>query len=124
MVVRPDELIQEWRKRADQYEGDGAMVFAAAILCRVADELESSLLSWQNEELSIREAAEESGYSQERLREMVREGKLPDARSQGSRASIKVRRGDLPKKARNDRSDPVEQLATAVLATTDLSGKY
>jgi excisionase family DNA binding protein len=117
MVVKPDDLIQEWRKRAVQYKRDGAMVSAAMILCRVADELETSLLLWQNEELTIREAAEESGYSHERLREMVREGKLPDARPQGSRVSIKVRRRDLPRKARNDRSDPVEQLATAVLTT-------
>jgi hypothetical protein len=51
---------------------------------------------------TVEEAAAESGYSEEHLRRLAREGGLPVERNGGSKSKIKVRRGDLPTKQRGD----------------------
>ena len=67
--------IAEWRQQAERFEKHGCA--EAAATSRVsADELEHDLDSWENELLSIKEAAAESGYGQETLRRRVRKGEI------------------------------------------------
>ena len=61
-----------------------------------AEDLETRLRETELEELSISDAAKEGGYSQEHLRRLVREGKLPHKRNNGSASHIRIRRCDLP----------------------------
>jgi hypothetical protein len=70
----------------------------AAAYRHAADELERDVNAWAEQMLSITDAAEESGYSVEHLRRLVREGKLSTERTNGSGSRILVRRGDLPAK--------------------------
>ena len=64
-------------------------------LAQVADDLEAAYRRWALEELTVSDAARESGYSEERLRELVRSGRIPRANGGGT---IRVRRRDLPRK--------------------------
>ena len=60
------ELVARWRAQAEAYEQDGQP--GAAVLRRVAGELEAELLQHELEELPISQAAAESGYSASALR--------------------------------------------------------
>jgi hypothetical protein len=70
---------------------------AAAACGQIANELELAFREWWLAELPVAEAAAESGYSPERIRELVREKRLPDQRAD-DRGEIRVRRGDLPRR--------------------------
>lgn len=72
----------------------------------IVEEIETALRAWQHEELTVQEAAEESGYSPKTLRRMVRKGRIPDSRPDASQAEIRIRRRDLPRKPGGER-DPV-----------------
>lgn len=48
--------------------------------------------------VSMREASQHSGYSEDHLARLVKQGKLPTLRPAGSRARYVFRRGDLPQK--------------------------
>jgi hypothetical protein len=74
----------------------------------IAGEIELALRAHDLEELTVADAALESGYSERRLRELVREGKIPDHRPADSQGEIRIRRCDLPRKPAGDRS-PVQR---------------
>ena len=93
-----DALVTRWRSEADTLRLVGAGE-AAATTERRAAELEEAIREQQFEELSVRDAAQESGYSEEHLRQMVRDGKLPDSRPPNRRSPVTIRRCDLPRKA-------------------------
>ena len=107
-----DDLAARWREQAEGYARDGA-TGQAAVLRRVADELEEGRRAWCEAELSLAEAAEESGYSTDRLRELVAEGRLPAA---GASGALRVRRADLPRRPRRPSLGVVEDLAERVEA--------
>ncbi len=90
-----NELAERWRddarRRAMLWPADPL----AAVLPRLADELEAEAQQFGTTSLTIRQAAEESGYSEAHLREMVREGKLPLAAPEGP---YRIRRENLPLK--------------------------
>lgn len=65
---------------------------------RVAQDLEDSFRAWWLAELTVSEAATESGYSEERLREMARDGTLPHRKGQGERGHVVIARCDLPRR--------------------------
>jgi hypothetical protein len=67
-----------------------------------ADELQRALRAAEADILTVPEAARESGYSADRLKELIREGKIPNA---GRKHAPRIRRGDLPRKPR---AQPVE----------------
>lgn len=71
---------------------------AAAACQQIASELEQVFREWWLAELPVSEAAAESGYSAERLRELIREGRLPNHRPPGAGGEIRVRRADLPRR--------------------------
>ena len=92
-----DRVVLQWRDDAETLRRRGVPVHAA-LLESCAEELESALQQQHDELLSIKEAAVESGYSEETLRRKVRNGELPAERSNGKKSHVKLRRGDLPTK--------------------------
>jgi hypothetical protein len=69
---------------------------AALAYERAAEELDAALDAQQNARLTLREAAEESGFSADHLGRLVREGRIPNA---GRPHAPRVRRSDLPRRA-------------------------
>ena len=70
---------------------------AATLLTQAATDVREAVLEWNEEVLGIRDAARESGYSPDRLRELVRLGEIPNA---GRPNKPRVKRADLPKKGK------------------------
>jgi hypothetical protein len=56
--------------------------------------------TWWLAELSVAEAAAESGYCEERLREMARQGSLPHQKGDGTKGRLTIARCDLPRRPR------------------------
>ena len=110
------ELADHWLEEADRYAADGAIVPADRLLKRVAGELTAAWPDWQTEQLDTAQAARESGYSEARLRELVREGAIPDNRPPGSHGPILIRRSDLPRKPGAPALSPVDDLAERILS--------
>lgn len=90
-----EALVTRWRDEADEYERDGALVPAARLLRRVADELENAVPAYRLEPLTVKQAARESGYSESRLRDYLNNGTVPNA---GEPGAPRIRRCDLPRK--------------------------
>jgi hypothetical protein len=65
---------------------------------QVAVELEADWHAWWLAGLTVGEAAAESGYSEERLREMARDGTLPHRKGDGTRGHLTISRSDLPRR--------------------------
>lgn len=61
----------------------------------VARELDEALRVHGDTPLTLAEAARESGYSEDHLRHLVAEGKIPNA---GQKGRPRIRRRDLPRK--------------------------
>ena len=93
----PANLAASWRREAEVLRSYGA-ADRADTAERHATEMERAFRDWGRQELPISEATDWSGYSAERLRELVREGKIPDGRPSGSQGKIQIRRCDLPRK--------------------------
>ena len=87
-------LVERLRRDAERYEGDGALVRADVVLRRLAHEVEDWWHGWNEELLDVSAAAAQSGYSEEHLRELVRQGKLRRGRPG---RPILLRRCDLPR---------------------------
>jgi len=104
--MSPHELTTEWRHRASGLRRYGAEEQAITLL-ECAGELEQAWKLWQEEPLTLAEAAEESGYSPDHLGRRVREGKIPNA---GEPGSPRIARADLPIKPKR-RSGAVAETA-------------
>jgi len=104
------------RDRAALLQDHGAA--EAAVTCeKIAGDLERAFRDWWLAELTVSEASRESGYSTDRLRELVREGRLPDPRPEGSAGEIRIRRADLPRRPYTTApSLAVDALANRILA--------
>lgn len=89
------DLASSWRDRAALFRDCGTEE-AAATHERLAAELEDVLRSRADELLDPDQAAEASGYSKRRLRELVAEGSLPN---HGEPGRPRYRRAELPRKA-------------------------
>lgn len=115
MMTQLEELVARLREEAELLRRRG-LEREAKLEDSIADEVEIALRAYTREELDLRQAAAESGYSRKRLRELVRSGKLPDVRPQGSSGPIRIRRCDLPRKPAGDRdhATPVDRLEARV----------
>lgn len=82
---------------------------SAECLENAARDLREAVRRGMNEPLTLQEAAEESGYSRDRLGTLVRDGKLPNA---GEPGSPRIRRRDLPRKPGHGGWSPDEHPAT------------
>ncbi len=95
---RLHSLLKSWCLRADQFAEHHCHEVAAAYRL-VASEVEGELRTWNREPLTIEAAAEESSYSAEHLRRLVRGGRILGEQGQGTKSRVRVRRGDLPAKS-------------------------
>lgn len=87
-------LALRWRAEAERFRSLEANGQAAAFE-QAARELELAMARQANEVLTIREASNESGYSEDHLGRLLREGTIPNA---GEPFSPRIRRCDLPRK--------------------------
>jgi hypothetical protein len=76
-----------------RYGGDGI----ARAIEQCARELEATDAAGQDAVLTLTEAARESGHSVEHIGRLVRQGVIPNS---GRKGAPRVRRGDLPRRAR------------------------
>jgi hypothetical protein len=97
----PAELPGTWRSRADELRPYAPA--AAEAFVRAAHELAAAMAEAADEALTLPEAAQESGYSERRLRELLAAGELPQA---GRKHAPRIRRADLPRKAGAGKPDP------------------
>lgn len=85
-------LPRKWRAHAQFLRTYGDE--KAAIVCeRHAQELEDALWHGDDEPLNLREAATLSGYTEDHLGRLVRDGKIPNS---GRKHAPRIRRADLP----------------------------
>ena len=106
------KLAEEWRSDATVLRVRGAIP-QAELLESTAAELEETWRCFQLEELTLSEAAEESGYSRSALEKMLQRGDLQNA---GKPSRPRVWRRDLPRKPGGRRDDGPD-IATELLLT-------
>ena len=87
-------LVERWMAQAMVLEEWGAH-YEAKTARKCARELETSLLEWQIEKLTLADAERESGYSYSALQQMVTGGKVPNA---GKKNKPLICRCDTPRK--------------------------
>lgn len=98
-------LVAELRDEADDLEELQARVPAHVLLRRVADRVERAKAEHDNQPLPVSVVARLWGYSEDHLRTMVREGKLPDAREEAKQgAEIRIPRFAAPRKPLTERT--------------------
>ena len=90
------EFLARWQQRRDDYDRLTAAVEARALIDQLLGELELLFAEEEEHALTLTEAARESGYSQDHLARLVREGTIPNA---GRSRAPRIRRKDLPRKA-------------------------
>lgn len=84
---------------ANRYRNDSELFLhygqhgPAAVLERVAKDLESEREVYESEPLTLEEAVQESGYSYSTLQRKVANGEIPNV---GGKRAPRIRRGDLP----------------------------
>ena len=88
------QLAENWRSEAERLRQLEAAGQAAAFE-QLANELEATLATWETSSLTIREAADCSGYTEDHLRRLVRKGHIPNA---GRKNSPRIARRHLPAK--------------------------
>ncbi len=89
------DLPWEWRSKAELFRDHEEVSLAIAYeTCAAA--LEEALASEGDVALTLRQAAEESGYSADHLGRLIRDGKIPNA---GRPGAPRIARGDLPIKS-------------------------
>jgi len=121
----PADLPAEWREKAEELRRFGAEEQALSIeWC--ADDLAHTCRVWQEEPLTLSEAAHESGYSPRHLSRLVNDGTIPNL---GTPGAPRLTRSDLPKKPghgiaplRPDVASSIAQVARAIATQGDDHG--
>ena len=111
--MRPEELLARWRNSAEDLEGFGASDQAQAVR-RCAAELEESIRTAATEVLTVSQAATETGYSKDYLRQQVASGNIPNA---GQPGRPRILRQDLPAPKPVPRAQGPQRLVDRVLST-------
>lgn len=92
-----DDLARRWRAEADLYRDRGQESLARMSEAYLR-EFEATHLEADLEELTLEQAVAASGYSYSTIQKQVADGVLQNV---GDKNRPRVRRGDLPRKARN-----------------------
>jgi hypothetical protein len=92
------EFRARWAVRSDELRRLHAMVDGAKVIDAFLSDLSATLEEESDELISIRRAAELSGYSVEHLCRSVREGRIPNS---GRSHKPLIRRCDLPRKPKS-----------------------
>ncbi len=87
------DLAVSWRDKATELRPYAPGPATAFEVC--AGGLEAALRANESSTLTLPEAAAESGYSADRLRHMIAEGKIPNV---GRKGAPRIRRANLPVK--------------------------
>lgn len=95
-MIPVTQLGSRWREEATLLHHRGAEA-QAVVLESCADELEVAVRTWEFEMLTLKRAAQESGYSYSTLQQRVADGSIPNV---GTKSRPRIRRCDLPKKIR------------------------
>ncbi len=90
-----DEFMGRWSRRADELKRLAANVDGQRLIAELLAELALLFRDEDSQALTLREAAQESGYSPDHLGREVRAGRIPNV---GRRNAPRIRRGDLPRK--------------------------
>lgn len=107
-----EEFLHRWSARAADLERYSAQVNGARLISEILGELESIFGEEDAEVLTLREAAEISGYSLDHLARSLRTGAIPNA---GRKGQPRIRRSHLPRKAaalRNELPEPIVAVNT------------
>ena len=100
--LAPADLPETWRSLAVlQRKMHGLAQAAIFDLC--ADQLAEAFRQHADECLSLKQAAQESGYSVDHLGRLLSEGKIPNAGRRGKRL---IRRRDVPMKSSQRKERP------------------
>lgn len=96
MLVTPlDDLRAKWRARRAEFARFQAAVDGAKLCDELLADLDEARRASDDELLTLREAAQRSGYSADHLGRLVREGKLLNA---GRPHAPRIRSAMLPRK--------------------------
>jgi len=90
-----EEFLTRWRTRQSEWARIGALVDGARVCEDMLQDFEAVTRAEDDAELTLSEAAAESGYSSDHLRRLHRLGKLP-AHRKGR--NLFFRSGELPRK--------------------------
>ncbi len=91
-----EHLLATWRARRDEFERLGVLVRGQALCDHVLNDLAALQVHEDDQLLTLKEAADRSGYSTDHLGRLIRDGTIPNA---GKPGAPRIRRGDLPQKA-------------------------
>lgn len=110
MIAAPlafDALRHRWLARRDELRRLHALVDGAELCDALLADLDATVRAESAVALSLRDAAELSGYSADHLGRLIRAGTLPNV---GRRHAPKIRLADLPRKA--SAPEPVDDLTS------------
>src|SRR3989441_2889115 len=105
-----EDFVTRWRTRQSEWARIGALVDGARVCEEVLQDFEAVTRAEDDAELSLSEAATESGYSSDHLRRLHRKGQLPAYRRG---RSLFFRSGDLPRKPTAGRRSSYDPVADA-----------
>ena len=88
-----ERTIAEARLKASELRDSFGDEARARAIEWTVEQFERALMDRADERLSLAQASERSGYSQDHLARLIREGRIPNA---GRRGSPRIRAGDLP----------------------------
>ena len=108
-MTREDFVIR-WRTRQSEWARIGALVDGARVCEDVLQDFEAVTRAEDDAELSLSEAAAESGYSSDHLRRLHRRGQLTAYRKG---RNLFFRSGDLPRKPTAPRLSPYDPVTDA-----------
>src|SRR5213594_3515168 len=111
-----EDFVVRWRTRLSEWARMGALVDGARVCEDVLQDFEAVTNAEDDAELTLSEAAAESGYSSDHLRRLHRLGKLPAYRKG---RSLFFRAGDLPRKPRVPRFSQYDPVADARQVLSD-----
>jgi len=96
-MASPSALRAKWSARQYEWRELRVQVDGAAVAAEILADIDAIETSVADELLPLAAAARESGYSCDHLARLIRNGSIPNA---GRRSAPRIRRGDLPRKAR------------------------
>jgi DNA-binding FrmR family transcriptional regulator len=105
-----EDFVTRWRTRQSEWARIGALVDGARLCEDVLQDFEAVTRAEDDAELSLSEAAAESGYSSDHLRRLHRLGKVPAYRKG---RNLFFRSGDLPRKPTARTFSPYDPVADA-----------
>src|SRR5439155_4981610 len=105
-----DDFVARWRTRQNEWARIGALVDGARVCEDVLQDFEAVTRAEDDAELTLSEAATQSGYSSDHLRRLHRSGKLPAYRKG---RNLFFRSGDLPRKPTAPRLSSYDPVADA-----------